>query len=124
MVRPVEAGTEAKKTEARRRLSWKDLLAITISVTVMLGTIMGIAVWVHAESTIPKILRETQQQVEKAIERHSARPHVMGAAKDELDDLKKDLTADVARVERQIESFKSDTGRQLERIENKLDAKQ
>ena len=111
-----------RKEADSRRVTWKDVATIISIVVVMSGVITSLVAWVHAEVTIPKILNQTAEQVNKAIERHSIHPHPVSVPRGEFDLIKKDLGEDVQRIETTIQSFKTETNRKLERIESKIDS--
>ncbi len=64
----------AQKHE-KTQLSVKTLTAIGGFCSVMIGGIVGVVAWVHAEVTIPKILQRTQMQIDRAIDRHRVTRH-------------------------------------------------
>lgn len=112
-------GTEPK--EEKRRLNWKDITTIIVAVTVLSGMLMSIVGWIHAEVTIPKILNRTAAQIEKAIETHSKFSHPVSVPRREFDMLQADLKEDFGRVEKSLQSFKTDNKERLDRIEEKID---
>ncbi len=112
---------EAAERPERRRLNWRDITTIIGGITVLSGMMMSIVGWIHAEVTIPKILNQTASQIEKAIETHSKFSHPVSVPRREFDRLQADLKDDFGRVERSIQSFKSDNKARLDRIEQKID---
>ncbi len=107
--------------EEKRRLNWRDIATIIGTVTVLSGLVMSIVAWVHAESTIPKILQKTAEQVEKAIDRHTKHPHPVSVPRREFEILTTDLKEDIGKVESAVKEFKAENKERLDRIEEKID---
>lgn len=112
---------EAVDKLERRRLNWKDVTTIIVAVTVLSGMLMSIVGWIHAEVTIPKILNQTSTQIKEAIETHSKFSHPVSVPRREFDMLQADLKEDFGRVEKSLQSFKTDNKERLDRIEEKID---
>ena len=100
--------TDKKKTTFP--LSMKDLTKI-IGV---LGLVVSLIAWVHAEFTVPKILNSTATQIREELEAHSKYPHPVSASRREIELMQKS-------IEKSIDDFKTDTHQRLTRIEQKLD---
>ena len=91
-------------------LSMKDLSKI-IGV---LGVVISLIAWVHAEFTVPRILNTTANQMKDAIKDHVNFTHPGSATRREIELLQKG-------IEDSINSLRSDTNQRLNRIEQKVD---
>ncbi len=107
--------------EERRRLNWRDVTTIIAAVTVLSGMLMSIVGWIHAEVTIPKILHQTAQQIDKAIKDHTQHPHPVSVPRREFDILTADLKEDIGKVEAAVKEFETEQKVRLDRIEEKID---
>lgn len=105
---------------AEKRAAQKKSIGIPLSMKDMtkivgvLGVVVSLIAWVHAEFTVPKILNSTSVQIKDAIKSHSEYPHPVSASRREIEVMQKS-------IETSIDDFKEDTNQRLGRIEQKLD---
>ena len=121
MAKAKEAVKEVVDRLERRRMNWKDVTTIIVAVTVLSGMLMSIVGWIHAEVTIPKILHQTAQQIDKAIKTHTQHPHPVSVPRREFEILTTDLKEDLGKIETSVKEFETEQKVRLDRIEQKVD---